>query len=102
MGAAMAQRLLGLGHELTVWNRTADKARPLAALGARVAASPAELAQSAEMVLTILTNAEAIEATYHGASGLLTGEVGGKLFVEMSTVRPQVEQALAAKVQARG
>ncbi len=102
MGAAMAQRLLGLGHELTVWNRTADKARPLAALGAKVAATPAELAQAAELVLTILTNAEAIEAAYHGASGLLSGEVGGKLFVEMSTVRPQVEQALATEVQARG
>lgn len=102
MGAAMAQRLLGVGHELTVWNRTADRTRPLAALGAKVAASPAQLAQGADMVLTILTNAEAIEATYNGASGLLAGEVGGKLFVEMSTVRPQVEQALAAKVQARG
>lgn len=102
MGAAMAQRLLGLGHELTVWNRTADKARPLAALGAEVAATPAELARGAEVVLTILTNAEAIEAAYHGASGLLSGDVGGKLFVEMSTVRPQVEQALAAQVQARG
>jgi 3-hydroxyisobutyrate dehydrogenase len=102
MGAAMAQRLLSLGHELTVWNRTADKTRGLAASGAKVASSPAMLAASSDLVLTILTNADAIEATYNGASGLLTGDVKGKLFVEMSTVRPQVEQALAAKVQAKG
>jgi len=102
MGAAMAQRLLSLGHELTVWNRTTEKTRPLAAAGAKVAATPAQLAAGSDLVFTILTNADAIEATYNGASGLLSGDVKGKLFVEMSTVRPHVEQALAAKVQAKG
>ena len=101
MGAAMAQRLLGLGHEVTVWNRTPDKARALEAHGARVAATPQALAQSADLVLTILTTADAIAATYEASSGLLAGDVKGKLFVEMSTVRPQVEQALAAKVRAK-
>ncbi len=102
MGAAMAERLLSLGHELTVWNRTADKTRPLAGRGAKVAATPAALATSCDLILTILTNAQAIEATYAGASGLLGVDVRGKLFVEMSTVRPQVEQALAGKVKAKG
>jgi len=102
MGAAMAQRLLGVGHELTVWNRTPEKCAPLAALGAKVARTPRELAGAADLVLTILTNAEAIDATYAGADGLLAGDVTGKLFVEMSTVRPQTQQALATQVQARG
>lgn len=102
MGAAMAQRLLSLGHELTVWNRTPERTAPLAAEGARVAATPAALAASSELVLTILTNADAIEATYGGPSGLLSADVTGKLFVEMSTVRPHVEQALAGKVKAKG
>jgi 3-hydroxyisobutyrate dehydrogenase len=102
MGAAMAQRLLSLGHELTVWNRTAEKTRALAASGAKVASSPATLAASSDLILTILTNADAIEAAYNGASGLLSGDVKGRLFVEMSTVRPHVEQALAANVQAKG
>lgn len=102
MGAAMAERLLALGHELTVWNRTADKTRPLAAKGAKVAATPAALAAGADLVLTILTDARAIEATYHGAEGLLSGDVRDKLFVEMSTVRPHVAQALAARVRAKG
>ena len=57
MGAAIAQRLLGLGHEVTVWNRTAEKTRPLAAAGAKVAATPAQLAAACETVITILTDA---------------------------------------------
>ena len=99
MGAAIAARLMGLGHELTVWNRTAEKTKELAAAGAKVAASPAVLAASADVVITILTDEKAIEALYDGPQGLLSGGVAGKLFIEMSTVRPEVEVALAAKVK---
>jgi len=99
MGAAIAARLMGLGHELTVWNRTAEKTKELAAAGAKVAASPAALAASVDVVITILTDEKAIEALYSGPKGLLSGGVTGKLFIEMSTVRPEVEVALAAKVK---
>jgi len=102
MGGAIAQRLLGLGHEVTVWNRTVEKTRPLAAAGARVAATPAHLAAACETVITILTDAQAIAAAYHGTDGLLSGSVSGKLFIEMSTVRPQTERALAEKIRAKG
>ena len=102
MGAAMASRLMSLGHEVTVWNRTADKTKPLAAAGAKVAATPAAVARDAELVISILTNSEAIAAAYEGPDGLLSGDVKGRLFVEMSTVRPDAQRALAAKVQARG
>jgi 3-hydroxyisobutyrate dehydrogenase len=102
MGAAIAGRLLGLGHEVTVWNRSADKARALAAAGAKVAATPAELAAEAECIVSILSNAEAVEQAYSGANGLLSGNVAGKLFIEMSTVRPEAEKALAQKVKAKG
>jgi 3-hydroxyisobutyrate dehydrogenase len=98
MGAAIAARLMGLGHELTVWNRTAEKTQELAAAGAKVAASPAALAGSADVVITILTDEKAIEALYSGPQGLLSANVAGKLFIEMSTVRPEVEVALARKV----
>jgi 3-hydroxyisobutyrate dehydrogenase len=102
MGAAIAERLLEVGHDVTVWNRSADKTKPLAAAGASVAATPAALAQASEAIITILTNAAAIDAVYHGADGLLAGDVGGKLFIEMSTVQPATEVALAAKVRAKG
>ena len=102
MGAAMAGRLVKLGHEVTVWNRTTAKSRPLADAGAMVAATPAELASQSDLIMTILTDTEAIDATYRGKSGLLEGAVIGKLFVEMSTVRPEVERNLAKSINARG
>src|SRR5690242_4745463 len=101
MGAAIAQRLLGLGHEVAVWNRTAEKTRPLAAAGAKVAATPSQLASASETVVTILTDATAIAAAYHSGEGLLSGDVTGKLFVEMSTVRPETERTLAGKIRAK-
>jgi 3-hydroxyisobutyrate dehydrogenase len=102
MGAAIADRLLKLGHEVTVWNRTAAKTKPFADAGAKVAATPAEVASNSELVMTILTDAAAIDAMYRGKDGLLEGAVIGKLFVEMSTVRPEVERELAKSVRAKG
>jgi 3-hydroxyisobutyrate dehydrogenase len=85
-----------------VWNRTLQKAHALAAVGATVAATSRELAAASDVVITILTDAAAIDATYRGAGGLLDGEVRGKLFIDMSTVRPEIEKALAASVAAKG
>jgi 3-hydroxyisobutyrate dehydrogenase len=102
MGAAVASRLLSVGHDVTVWNRSREKTQALALAGASVAATPAELATRAEIIITVLTDAAAIDATYHGATGLLAGDVRGKLFIDMSTVRPETEKALAAKVDAKG
>ncbi|HYK13202.1 MAG TPA: NAD(P)-dependent oxidoreductase [Burkholderiales bacterium] len=102
MGGALAARLAGLGHELIVWNRTAAKAQSAAPAGATVAATPRGLASSVDIVISILTNAAAIDAAYTGKEGLLAGDVAGKLFIEMSTVRPGTEKALAAKIDAHG
>jgi 3-hydroxyisobutyrate dehydrogenase len=102
MGAAIAQRLLEVGHEVAVWNRSAGKLQALRDAGASVAATPAELAKTSDAVITILTDAAAIDAVYNGPAGLLAGDVRGKLFIEMSTVRPQAEVALAEKVRAKG
>lgn len=102
MGAAIAKRLIEVGHEVTVWNRNADKAEPLVKAGAARAASPSELASRVDVVVTILTDAKAIADVYEGASGLLTGNVPGKLFIEMSTVQPATEVELAKKIGAKG
>lgn len=102
MGAAIAERLLKHGHQVTVWNRTRAKAEALTVHGATVADTPAQLAASADLILSILTDATAIAAAYDGADGLLSGEVKGKLFVEMSTVRPETQRALSARVRAKG
>ena len=102
MGSAIAQRLIEVGHDLTVWNRSPEKARPLANAGAKVATNPADVARNAQTVITILTDAAAIDAVYGGPAGLLAGDVTGKLFIEMSTVAPATETALAEKVRAKG
>lgn len=99
MGAALATRLLGLGHHVTVWNRTEAKTKPVVDAGARRAKSPCEVAGESEVIITMLTDAAAIDTVY---DGLLAADVAGKMFIEMSTVRPAVEEALAARVRAKG
>jgi len=96
MGAAIAARLSGLGHGVTVWNRNPDRAR---ALGLPVAESPAKLVDASETIVSILTDAKAAGEVY---AQLLAGHAAGKLFIEMSTVRPQAQRDLAAKVRASG
>ncbi|HUK06262.1 MAG TPA: NAD(P)-dependent oxidoreductase [Stellaceae bacterium] len=102
MGAAMGERLLDLNHRLTVWNRSSGKTQPLVTRGARLATSPADVASASEIVLTILTDAKAIDAVYDGPEGLLAGNVSGKLLIDMSTVAPATTRALAERVRARG
>jgi 3-hydroxyisobutyrate dehydrogenase len=95
MGAALAARLASLGHEMMVWNRTADKAR---ATGLRLADNPAQLAAGSEVVISILADAAAVEAVHEQ----MLGAAKGRLFIEMSTVRPEVSRELAAKVASHG
>jgi len=102
MGAAMAARLIEVGHEVTVWNRSADKAKPVVTAGGKMEQRPAALASAVETIITCLTDADAIDKVYGGPSGVLAGDLKGKLVIEMSTVRPGVQTALAEKVRAKG
>ena len=102
MGAAMARRLMASGHTVTVWNRTAARAQPLLDEGATWAASPAALAASADIVLTMLIDEAALDEVYLGADGLLSSPVAGRLFIDMSTVSPAKPQQIGARVQAAG
>lgn len=102
MGAAIGARLIEVGHQVTVWNRTPTKLKPLLDAGAVAATTPKDAAGKAEAVITMLTDAAALDAVYEGADGLLAGEIRGKLFIDMSTVRPQAAKALAAKLTAKG
>ncbi len=99
MGNAIAQRLIESGHAVTVWNRTPEKTKTAQAAGAQLAATAAALVADSETIITILTNAAAIDSVYRAPQGLLSGDVKGKLFIEMSTVRPDTERALAVALQ---
>ena len=99
MGSALARRLAGAGAELTLWDRTADRATALG-LG-RVAASPADAVRDAEFVLSSLTGPEAVRGTYLGPDGAIAG-AHGQLFIEMSTAGPDAEVELRPSVAAAG
>jgi len=73
MGSAIAQRLIECRHDVTVWNRSPDKTKASQAIGARVAATAAELTTGCETVISILTNAAAIDFVYHSLLGFALG-----------------------------
>ena len=102
MGGAIATRLLEFGHQVTVWNRTAAKTKPLARCRRQGRRQSGRGRRRERGVITILTDGAAIDEVYDGPSGLLSGDVTDKLFIEMSTVPPKVETALAPKVRGKG
>jgi 3-hydroxyisobutyrate dehydrogenase len=99
MGCAMAERLLDQGHTLTVWNRTAGKAQKLLARGAIWSDTPANAIVNSDVVLSVLTDANAIAQTYSGENGVLSGDIAGKLFIDMSTVRPVTQKDMGSKLK---
>jgi 3-hydroxyisobutyrate dehydrogenase len=102
MGTAIAKRLIGLGHAVTVWNRTSATADAAVAAGAARAASPAALAGAVDILITILTDAAAVEAVYAGPQGILSAPLGGRVVIDMTTARPEMARGLAPRVAAAG
>lgn len=102
MGTGMAERLLAAGHEVYGWNRTRAKAERLAAQGLRVVDSPRAVAQSVELVITMVTDNAALQAVCDGPDGILGGLRHGTIFAEMSTTAPALVRALAERVAATG
>ncbi len=86
MGSAMAKRLLAAGHEVTVWNRTQNKARALQEQGARLADSPAEAVNSADFVLTTLADGHAVRDVMLVDGAALEGMGRDSVWIQMSTV----------------
>jgi 3-hydroxyisobutyrate dehydrogenase-like beta-hydroxyacid dehydrogenase len=102
MGRPMAANLLAAGFPLTVYNRTPARAELLAAGGASVAASPAEAAARARIVITMLADDQAVDAVVFGERGLLAGMSPGAIHAGMSTVEPATSRRLAAAHRAQG
>ena len=85
----MAIRLVDAGHEVTVWNRTAEKARPVIDRGASAATTPAHAAKGADVVITMLADQPALQSVVTGEHGLAAALGLGQTLVEMSTVGPE-------------
>ena len=98
MGSPMAGRLLQAGHEVVVWNRSADRTAPLAQQGAAVAASPAKAAAGRDFVITMLATPEALEQVMFGAEGLAPALSAGQILIDMSTVGPDEVRSAASRL----
>jgi 3-hydroxyisobutyrate dehydrogenase len=102
MGGPMAANLLAAGYELTVWNRTAAKTEPLAAAGARMAGSPAEVAAASEVTFTCVTASADVEAVVLGPGGVIEGATPGSIVVDCSTIAPATARKVHARLAERG
>src|SRR5258707_11395261 len=89
MGSHMVPRLLRAGYHLTVYDRTAERARVMGQLGAASAETPRELAASSEVVISCVTNDRALEAVMLGPDGALAGAHIESVIIDMSTLAPQ-------------
>ena len=100
MGGAMAKRLHAAGHQLILWNRTRDRAEAVGV--GKVASSPAEAVKTAEIVISTLTDADAVRSTYSGANGAAAGANEKQVFVEMTTAGPRVCVEIASVIERAG
>jgi 3-hydroxyisobutyrate dehydrogenase len=102
MGSGMARRLLGAGFNVSVYNRSAGRTRPLAEAGALVTASPRDAASRADIVFTMVADDDASRAVWEGDEGAIAGVKRGALLVECSTVTVDRIGELAAAAERCG
>ena len=98
MGRPMALNLVKAGFSLTVFNRTRSKTEPLAAAGAAVADSPAEVARASDVVITIVSDTPDVESVLFGSDGLFHGAGSGKVLIDMSTISPEATIDFAGRL----
>lgn len=102
MGAAMALNIVKAGHELTVHNRTREREAPVAEAGAARAASPAEAAGQADVVITCVSDTPDVEAVVLGKGGVIEGARPGSLVVDMSTISPAATRRISSELSDAG
>ncbi len=102
MGTAICQRLHQNGCDVIAWDRNSATMPPLAAAGVTIAASARAVAAETDIVISIITADSGVRRIFNGPDGFLSGDVGGKLFIEMSTLQPMTARELAPMVEAKG
>jgi 3-hydroxyisobutyrate dehydrogenase-like beta-hydroxyacid dehydrogenase len=102
MGQLIVRRLIDAGHRVTGWNRSRDKADELIAAGMRWGENPRAVAQGAEIVFSIVTDAAAVRAVALGPDGVVAGLAPGNIFIDMSTIAPDASRAVAAEFATAG
>ena len=102
MGSRVVERLLAAGYEVTGWNRSPEKATALAERGMTVAASPREVAETADVVLSMVTDTRAVEQLADGDDGVIAGLAPEAVWADMSTIAPAASVAIATRVAEAG
>jgi 3-hydroxyisobutyrate dehydrogenase-like beta-hydroxyacid dehydrogenase len=101
MGSRMARNLAQKGFQVTVWNRSRERAQELVQFGASVAATPAEVASKSDAFCTAVSDPPALREVTMGGDGLFSGSRAGQLFIDFSTVAPNLERELEAECSRR-
>lgn len=102
LGKAVATRLLKSGYQLTVYNRTREKANQLKTLGASVVDLPKDVAKSSDLVITIVKDAQAVKDVSFGKGGIIDGKHDGLVISDMSTINPVSTREIAKKFMEKG
>lgn len=102
MGSRMARRLMTAGHSVIGYNRTKSKAQELLDTGMQWGESPRAVATAVEIIFSMVTNTEALQAITSGSNGILAGLAPGKIYIDMSTVSPAASREIARQVEAKG
>ena len=102
MGSRIVKRLLDAGHSVTGYNRTRSKAEWLIQSGMRWAETPRLVAANSDVVLSMVTNTDALRSIALGDEGILAGLSAGKVYIDMSTVSPAASREIASQVAERG
>jgi 3-hydroxyisobutyrate dehydrogenase-like beta-hydroxyacid dehydrogenase len=102
MGRAIVPRLLAAGHQVTGWNRSKEKGEPLFRLGMLWANSPRELASGSEIVISIVTDSNAVKNVALGENGILHGLREDATYLDMSTIDPEASRAVGAEFRKAG
>lgn len=102
MGKPMAKNLLKAGFSLIVSNRSQAAVDELSALGAETASSPRQVAEAADVIITMLPDSPQVEEVVLGANGVAEGVSAGKIVVDMSSINPVSSQKIASGLKAKG
>ena len=102
MGRGMAANIIKAGHELTVWNRTAERCLPLKDMGAKVADNPAQASRGAEVVVLCVSDTPDVEQVLLGEGGVVQGAAPGTVVVDCSTISPQATMEFAKALADKG
>ena len=102
MGKPMTLRLLAAGHEVAVWNRSAEKLKEAVGKGAKAADSPAGVARAADIVMMCVTDQKAAEQVLFGPNGVIHSAKPQKLVVDFSSIAPASAREFAARLEEKG